>query len=76
MSALPPASGPRLAFMPPAVSGTPRRCRATTRHIQPHSVWSVGIQCKYERGHDGDHAGTAVGIMFGDIFWRASVERE
>ena len=46
----------------------PPRCPATTRHARPHSTEVTGLQCKYEPGHDGDHAGYA-GPFEGDIFW-------
>ena len=29
---------------------------------------TFGVQCKYTKGHDGDHAGYA-GHGNGDIFW-------
>ena len=45
-----------------------RRCPATRRHIRPHSLTAAGLQCHYEAGHDGDHAGYA-GPSEGDIFW-------
>lgn len=64
---LPPSKGP--AADPPAPS--PRaseRCPATIRHTPSFSVITVGVQCKYTRGHDGDHAGHA-GFSEGDVFW-------
>lgn len=44
------------------------RCPATTRHIPPHSLQAFGAQCKYAKGHDGDHCGSP-GLDAGDVFW-------
>lgn len=60
--AMPPM--PPLAFPPPSP-----KCPATTRHAPLHaSLQVVGLQCKYEPGHDGDHAAHA-GFGEGDVFW-------
>lgn len=54
---------PSMPAFPPA----PPKCPATTRHAEPHGVTVTGLQCKYEPGHDGDHA--AYAGLGGDIFW-------
>ena len=43
-------------------------CPATMRHTPPHMVETVGLQCKFLRGHDSDHAAYA-GFGQGDVFW-------
>jgi hypothetical protein len=53
--------------LPMAFPPAPPRCPATTRHTELHSLGTTGIQCKYEPGHDGDHAGP--GGLYGDVFW-------
>lgn len=63
----PPASGPPLEA-PPVAPQRSGRCPATTRHIPLYSTQSVGLQCKFTSGHDGDHAGGA-GLSTGDVFW-------
>lgn len=47
---------------------SPHQCPSTHKH-KPKSTLSVtGVQCKYSRGHDGDHA--AYGdYSTGDVFW-------
>jgi hypothetical protein len=45
-----------------------QRCAATTSYSAPHSLMNTGVQCKYAKGHEGDHAGYA-GAFVGDIFW-------
>ena len=44
------------------------RCPATTRHTPSLATFAVGVQCKYARGHDGEHAGHAT-FTEGDVFW-------
>jgi hypothetical protein len=57
---------------PPPPVRSPRRCPATTRHDHPFGGGATGVQCKYEQGHDGDHAGYA-GFGAGDIFWARAI---
>ena len=67
-----PASVPPMTALPPPPA--PRRearCPATTRHTPPHSVFDVGVQCKFTDGHHGEHAGHS-GFGAGDIFWAAA----
>ena len=44
------------------------QCPATTRHTPLYSVETYGLQCKFTKGHDGDHCGS-VGLATGDVFW-------
>jgi len=45
-------------------------CPATTRITPTYSLDSYGVQCKYKRGHDGDHAGyPGYWPNHGDVFW-------
>lgn len=48
---------------------TAGQCPATTSTLESlHSVRSVGVQCKFTRGHDGDHWGY-VGPFAGEMRW-------
>lgn len=69
----PPASKPPMTALPPGPQGSGGRCPATTQYAGPYSAVLVGVQCKYERGHDGQHAGPS-GLMPGDIFWDGEAE--
>ena len=44
------------------------QCPATTRHTPRGSVEVRGLQCRFTRGHDGDHCANA-GFGKGDVFW-------
>ncbi len=45
------------------------QCPATTRHTPSYSVEIFGLQCKFTKGHHGDHCAFA-GFGKGDVFWR------
>ena len=53
---------------PPAFPSLPPKCPATTRHMRRYIAYEEGLQCKFEPGHDGDHA-AYVGPSEGDVFW-------
>ncbi len=45
-------------------------CPATTRNQPLYSLDSYGVQCKFLRGHEGDHAGyPGYAPNNGDVFW-------
>jgi hypothetical protein len=65
----PPPSVPDLLAPPQSPPGG--QCPATTRYTTrpwPGSPVTYGVQCKYQRGHEGDHAGTNFPGS-GDMFW-------
>lgn len=45
-----------------------RRCPATLRHVPLYSTQVHGLQCRYQAGHDGQHAGYD-GPSTGDVMW-------
>jgi hypothetical protein len=57
---------PSLPIPPPAPM-LRVRCRATTRHTSLWVLATVGVQCKFDCDHEGDHAGPIPGG--GDHFW-------
>jgi len=74
---LPP--GWQLTWQDPACTGFPAwapastaiaalQCPATRRHALPHSAIVRGLQCKYQPGHDGDHAAWSF-EEGSDVFW-------
>jgi hypothetical protein len=44
------------------------QCPATRRHTPTHSLEVFGLQCKFTRGHHGDHCAFA-GFGKADVFW-------
>lgn len=46
---------------------TDTRCPETTRHTPLYRTGDVGIQCRYTKGHHGQHCGSSFGT--GDVFW-------
>jgi hypothetical protein len=66
---MPWALSPFSAWPLPTFSApSPARCPATTRYTWRYGTETVGLQCHYGPGHDGDHASCA-GVGDGDIFW-------
>jgi hypothetical protein len=62
---------PPLPVFPPV----PPKCPATTRHQNPLTLMTTGLQCKYMPLHEGDHAAYA-GPQEDDVFWPQEVPAE
>jgi hypothetical protein len=64
------------AFRPGIPAAAPRdRCPATTVYTEQYSWATIGVQCKFDRGHEGKHAGHA-SFTTGDVFWPQLRETE
>lgn len=62
---------PGLTCSHPVFSSTelpPLKCLSTYEYQSPYSLNRIGIQCKYDKWHEGRHAGYASPSV-GDVFW-------